>query len=51
VRADLNERERFHCSAWFTRLQGDSFGRCLLKMLRQEYKGMEPPYEFMDIPR
>jgi hypothetical protein len=40
----------------FTRLQGDSFGRCLLKMLRQEYKGLErpsslePPYRFMDSP-
>jgi hypothetical protein len=40
----------------FTHLKGDSFGRCLLKMLRQEYVGLdkpsslEPPYQFTDLP-
>jgi hypothetical protein len=39
----------------FTRLAGDSFSRCLLKMLRLEYKGLErpsslePPFEFTEI--
>ncbi|MCE9544661.1 MAG: SMI1/KNR4 family protein [Planctomycetia bacterium] len=39
----------------FTRLEGDSFCRCLLKMLRQEYEGTErlsslkPPFEFTEI--
>jgi hypothetical protein len=39
----------------FTRLEGDSFGRCLLKMLRQEYTGLErpsslkPPFEFTEL--
>jgi len=38
-------------------LKGDTFGRCLLKMLRQQYTGLErpsslkPPYEFKDLPR
>jgi hypothetical protein len=41
----------------FTHLKGDSFGRCLLKMLRKEYAGLErpsslaPPYEFTDFPK
>jgi hypothetical protein len=39
----------------FTRLKGDTFGRCLLKMLRNEYTGLqrpsslEPPFEFTEI--
>ena len=39
----------------FTRLEGDSFARCLLKMLRQEYSGLErpaslePPFEFAEL--
>ena len=41
----------------FTRLEGDSFSRCLLKMLRQEYSGLarpsslEPPFEFSALRR
>ena len=41
--------------AEFTRLAGDSFSRCLLKMLRQEYAGLErpsslvPPFEFTEL--
>jgi SMI1-KNR4 cell-wall len=39
----------------FTHLKGDPFGRCLLKMLRQEYVGLErpsslePPFEFTEL--
>jgi hypothetical protein len=39
----------------FTRLEGDSFSRCLLKMLRGEYTGLErpsslePPFEFTEL--
>jgi hypothetical protein len=39
----------------FTRLEGDTFSRCLLKMLRREYTGLErpsslaPPFEFTEL--
>lgn len=39
----------------FTHLEGDTFGRCLMKMLRQEYTGLErpsclqPPYSFTEL--
>ena len=39
----------------FTRLEGDSFSRCFLKMLQQEYTGLErpsslePPFEFTEL--
>jgi uncharacterized protein (TIGR02996 family) len=34
----------FDCDGWScTRREGDSFRRCLLKMLRQEYKGPQRP--------
>jgi hypothetical protein len=40
----------------FTRLEGDSFSGCLLKMLRREYSGLEQPsslrgpFEFVALP-
>ncbi len=38
----------------FPRLEGDSFSRCLLKILRQEYSyperpSLEPPFEFTEL--
>jgi hypothetical protein len=39
----------------FTRLVGDTFAGCLLKMLRREYTGpdrpcsLEPPFEFNEL--
>jgi hypothetical protein len=41
----------------FVHLEGAPFGRCLVKMLRKEYTGLEPPssleppFEFTEVPR